>query len=415
MKRLIAGAGLLAVLLGLTSCTTPRTPPQSAELLILVSIDGFRWDYLKKYHAPVLSRLTRAGVHAARLTPSFPTKTFPNHYTLVTGLYPAHHGIVGNWFYDPAYGETFGLSKPASNSEERWWDGGEPVWITAQKQGVRSACFFWPGSETAHDGVRPAFFKLFDKKLRAADRVDGLLGWLALPPAQRPRFATLYFDVVDDMGHRHGPDAPETGAAIKEADEALARLLAGLDRLGLRERTDLVVVSDHGMSEQSPDQVVFLDDLTKISAVQVDSTGPVGGVRPKPGTVSAAELAASIRAKAPPQLQVWLRDETPERFHFRGNPRIPDVVMLADEHWNFETRTGWPNRARTYNKGNHGWDPATPNMGALFIAHGPSFQRGVEIPDVENIQVYNLLCAALGIEPAPNDGDRRLERAALRR
>lgn len=411
MNRLVSLFSLLLVLLAATACATPNPRPR-ADLLVLVSIDGFRWDYLQQYDAPTLRALAAGGVHAARLTPAFPSKTFPNHYTLVTGLYPAHHGIVGNWFYDPASGETFGMSKPSSNSEERWWAAGEPVWITAEKQGVRSACFFWPGSETAHDGIRPSFFKTFDKKLPAAARVDGLLGWLALPPPQRPRLATLYFDVVDDMGHRHGPIAPETGAAVKEVDEALARLLAGLDRLGLKDRTDLVIVSDHGMSEQGPDRVIFLEDLMNVSQVQVDATGPTGGVRPKPGTVTPAELAAHIRAKAPPQLHVWLRDETPEQFHFRGNPRIPEVVLLADDHWNFESRVGWPNRVLTYNKGNHGWDPATPNMGALFIANGPSFRHGVEIPAVENIHLYNLLCAALGIKPAPNDGDQRLVEAA---
>jgi predicted AlkP superfamily pyrophosphatase or phosphodiesterase len=412
MKRFFAAMAPLAVVLGLVSCATPPPPPP-AELLILVSIDGFRWDYLRQYEAPVLQELATGGVHATRLTPSFPTKTFPNHYTLVTGLYPAHHGIVGNWFYDPASGETFGMGKPASNTEERWWAGGEPVWITAEKQGVRSACFFWPGSETTQDGVRPTFYKTFDKKLQATERVDGLLAWLALPPAQRPRFGTLYFDVVDTVGHKHGPVAPETGAAVKEVDEALARLLAGLDALGLRDRTDLVIVSDHGMSEQSPGQVIFLEDLMNVSQVQVDSTGPMGGVRPKPGTVTAAELVAQIRAKAPPQLQAWLRDETPEHLHFRGNPRIPEIVLLADDHWNIEGKAGWPKRVLTYSKGGHGWDPATPNMGALFIAHGPSFRRQVELPEAENIQVYNLLCAALGLKPAPNDGDQRLVRAAL--
>ncbi len=413
MKRLIAGAGLLAALLGLVSCTTPATPPP-ARLLILVSIDGFRWDYLEKYNAPVLTRLAAGGVHATRLTPSFPSKTFPNHYTLVTGLYPAHHGIVGNWFYDPASGETFGMDKPRSNSEERWWAGGEPVWITAEKQGVRSACFFWPGSETTHDGVRPTFFKPFNKKLRAAERVDGLLGWLALPPAQRPRLATLYFDVVDDMGHRHGPDAPETGAAIGEVDEALGRLLTGLDRLSLRDRTDLVIVSDHGMTETSPGQVVFFEDLMNVSQVRVEATGAYGGVRPNPG-VDLAALVAGIRAKAPPQVRVYLREEMPARLHYDAGDRIPPVLLLMDDHWSIEQKTGWPNRMRTYNKGGHGWDPAVPNMGGLFVAHGPSFRSGVELPDVENIHVYNLLCAALGIKPAPNDGDRRLVRAALRR
>ncbi|MDI1320134.1 MAG: alkaline phosphatase family protein, partial [bacterium] len=367
MKRLRASLVLLATAFALVSCTTPVQPTR-AELLVLISIDGFRWDYLQKYDAPTLKALAAGGVHATRLTPSFPSKTFPNHYTLVTGLYPAHHGIVSNWFYDPASGDTFGMSKPASNREERWWAAGEPVWITAEKQGVRSFCYFWPGSETENHGARPSRYKPFDNKVPAPQRVDELLGWLAGPAAERPRFCTLYFDLVDTIGHKYGPVAPETGAAVKEVDHNVARLLAGLTRLGLRDRTDLVIVSDHGMSEQGPDRVIFLEDLMKVSEVQVDSSGPVGGVRPKPGTITAAELAEQIRTKAPPQLHVWLRDESPARYHYRGNPRIPDVVLLADDHWNIESKVGWPNRMLTYSKGNHGWDPATPNMGALFLA-----------------------------------------------
>ena len=414
MKRLWAGLLLCIASLGLVSCTTAPKPPR-AELLVLISIDGFRWDYLQKYAAPVLKQLAASGVHATRMTSSFPTKTFPNHYTLVTGLYPAHHGIVSNWFYDPAFNETFGLSKSESITAARWWAAGEPVWITAERQGVRSFCFFWPGSEAENHGMRPSRFKPFDWKMPTTQRVDELLGWLAGPATERPRFCTLYFDLVDTAGHKYGPDAPETGAAVKEADEAVARLLAGLARLGLKDRTDLVIVSDHGMSEQGPDRVIFLENLMNVSSVQVDFTGPVAGVRPKPGTVTAAELAASIRTQAPPQLHVWLRDESPQKLHYRGNPRIPDVVLLADDHWNIESKVGWPKRVLTYNKGSHGWDPATANMGALFIASGPSFRSGIEIPDVENIHLYNLLCAALGIKPAANDGDDRLLRAALKR
>ena len=405
---------LVLVIAGLClgACTTV---PKIAvtDPLILISIDGVRWDYLQKYDAPTLRQLAATGVHATRMTPSFPSKTFPNHYTLVTGLYPSHHGIVGNWFSDPASGEVFGMSKAESNGQAKWWAAGEPVWITAEKQGVRSACYFWPGSEVENHGVRPSRFKPFDGKITSFQRVDELLGWLAVPAAERPRFCTLYFDVVDHAGHKYGPDAPETGAAVKEADEAVARLLAGLAKLGLREHAGLVIVSDHGMSPSSTDKVIFLEDLMNVSQVIVDSTGPTGGVRPKPGTVSAAELAAHIRAKAPPQLHVYLRDETPEKFHYRNNPLIPDVVLLADDHWEFLSKVGWPNRQLTFNKGDHGWDPVTSNMGALFIANGPAFRHKVEIPDVVNIHVYNLLCAALGIKPAANDGDNRLVRAAL--
>ena len=389
-------------------------PPTATGPLILISIDGFRWDYLQKYDAPVLRLLAKDGVHATRMTPSFPSKTFPNHYTLATGLYPAHHGIVGNSFYDPATGETFNMSKTESNTEARWWAAGEPVWTTAEKQGVRSACYFWPGSEVENHGVRPTRYKPFNGKLTSAQRVDELLGWLAEPAKDRLRFCTLYFDIVDHAGHKYGPDAPETAAAVKEADESVARLLAGLAKLGLRDSASLVIVSDHGMSPCSTDQVIFLEDLMNVSQVMIDSTGPTGGVRPKPGTALPADLVAHIRAKAPPQLQVYLRDETPARYHYRDNPLIPDIVLVADDHWNIESKAGWPNRQLTYVRGTHGWDPALPNMGALFIASGPAFKHGVEIPDVENIHVYNLLCAALGITPAANDGDDRLVRAALK-
>jgi len=408
-RVLLLVAAIVSLLV--SSCTISPKPAMADGPLILISLDGFRWDYLQKYDAPTLRELASGGVHATRLTPSFPSKTFPNHYTIVTGLYPEHHGIVSNWFFDPESKETFGMSKVESNTQSRWW-GGEPVWITAEKQGVRAACFFWPGSEMENHGLRPSLYTAFDGKMTSAKRVDGLLAWFDLPPAQRPRLSTLYFDVVDHAGHKYGPDAPETGAAVKEVDNAVAQLLAGLAARGLRDKTSLVIVSDHGMSECGPDKVIFLENLMDVSQVQVESTGPNGGVRPKPG-VDLATLVAGIRAKAPPQLRVYLRAEVPARFHYNEGERIPPIVLTADDHWNIESNVGWPNRQLTYVRGTHGWDPATSNMGALFIASGPAFKHHVEIPDVENIHIYNLLCSALGLKPAPNDGDQRLVRAAL--
>lgn len=412
MHRLYA-ALLLLLSLALSSCTAPTAPDTSGPL-ILISIDGFRWDYLQRYAAPALRQLAAQGVQARRLTPAYPSKTFPNHYTLVTGLYPARHGIVGNGFYDPVTGETFGMRKPESNTDPRWW-GGEPVWITAEKQGVRSGCYFWPGSEAAHDGVRPSLWLPFNDTVPSTDRVDGILHWLEKPAAERPRFVTLYFSAVDHAGHKHGPDSSDLQPAITEVDDAIARLLTGLTRLGLRKQVNLVIVSDHGMSPTSPERVIFLEDLVDVNSIEIEATGTYAGVRPKPGTRTAAELAAALRAKAPPQLQVYERGKLPPRFHFDHNDRIPAVLLVPDDQWCVEQKTGWPARAATYNRGNHGWDPATPNMGALFIANGPAFRRGVGIPDVENIQVYNLLCAVLGITPAPNDGNASLVRTAIRR
>jgi predicted AlkP superfamily pyrophosphatase or phosphodiesterase len=406
------------LLTGLLLCLGEARPSQintgatlpTDDIVILLSIDGFRWDYIELHETPVIGQLAREGVRAGRMTPEFPTKTFPNHYTLVTGLRPESHGIVANWFFDPRLQKTFSMSK----TEAYWWEAGEPIWITAEKQGVRSGCFFWPGSETELQGRRPTLYRPFEKNLTCAQRVDGLLAWLDLPPEQRPRFFTLYFDLVDTQGHNFGPTAPETREAAREADDAIARLLAGLEQRGLRERTNLVLVSDHGMSETSPDRVVFIEDLVDTALVQVESLGPNGGVRPKSDTISAAELAAVIRAKAPPQVQVYLREEVPVELHYRKSDRIPPVVLIAEDHWNIESKVGWPLRRATYSKGSHGWDLRLPNMGAFFAAHGPAFKRGHTFSEARSLDVYELLCALLGVRPAAHEGDSRLAREVLR-
>lgn len=408
--NLIASAVLA---LCLTACATRSADvARSTGPLILISIDGFRWDYVDKFPAPTLRSLASSGVHMPRLIPCFPSKTFPNHYTLVTGLRPEHHGIVSNYFFDPDLNESFNKGRLADNADPRWWSEGEPVWITAEKQNLHSACFYWPGSQATVQGREAAYHKPYQGNIVSNDNVDDLLRQLDQPVEARPKFCALYFDVVDRTGHKFGPDAPETGNAVREADTAIARLLAGLEKRGLRDSANLVIVSDHGMAPISPERVIFLEDLMPLSTVQVESSGPNGGVRPKPG-VTPAELVAQIRAKHIPHLQVYLREEVPEHLHYRANPRIPPVVLIADEGWNIETKLGWPNLAPRYDHASHGWDPALPSMGALFIANGPSFKKHATISSMENVHVYNLLCAVLGITPVANDGDQRLTKAAL--
>lgn len=393
----------------LASCRTPPAATPADGPLILISLDGFRWDYLQKYEAPTLRRLASQGVHARRMTVAFPSKTFPNHYTLVTGLWPGHHGIVANSFHDPARNENFRMS----STETVWWDGGEPVWVTAEKQNVRTATFAWPGGTSEIRGGRPGHAVGWKRETTDAARVADLLGQLALPADQRPRFAALYFEKTDGAGHDHGPDSPEVAAAVRSLDDTLASLLDGLGRLGLQERANLVIVSDHGMSPISPDRVVFFEDLMSLAQVTIEASGPYGGVRPKPG-VDGDALLAGMRAKAPPHVQVMRREELPARLHYGVLDRIPPILLLLPDGWSLEEKTGWPARRTTYKKGNHGWDPAVPNMGALFVAHGPAFRRGATLENVDNIDVYNLLCAVLGIAPAKNDGGDRLVRDALR-
>ncbi len=400
-RRLLLGLWLFVV------AARGAEPP-----LILISLDGFRWDYLDKFaaEAPHLRQVAAAGVRADRMISCFPTLTFPNHYTIVTGLRPEHHGIVANTFFDPALRAAFNYKKSESVVQGRWW-GGEPIWITAVKQGRRSACLFWPGSEAEIAGARPTYYRPFDGQLTCAQRVDALLSWFDLPPSRRPVFATLYLDVVDHAGHDYGPDSPEMAAAVGDVDAAIARLQAGLAARGLGVATNLVIVSDHGMAAVDAGHVAFVDDWVDLAAVQLECTGSQAGLRPRVGT--AADLAARVRRSLPAHLRAYLREEIPERYHYRDNPRIAPVLILADEGWEITTRADHARRKRP-ERGDHGYDNELPVMGATFIASGPAFRRGARIAPFENIQVYNLLCAVLGLRPAPNDGDDRLARVILR-
>jgi predicted AlkP superfamily pyrophosphatase or phosphodiesterase len=339
----------------------------------------------------------------------FPTLTFPNHYSIATGLRPEHHGIVNNRFFDPALQASFAYKSHECGVDGRWW-GGEPIWITAVKQGRRSGCLFWPGSEAEIAGARPTYYRTFDDSLTSAQRVDGLLGWLKLPADQRPSFCTLYLDAVDHAGHDFGPDAPETAAAVREVDAALDRLCVGLEARGLRAAANLVIVSDHGMTAVAPARTVFLEELIDLATVQVDFLGTQAGLRPVKGTPE--DLAARLRRVLPAPLHVYLRSEVPERFHYRDSARIPPVLVFADEGWEITVRSVYERR-KSVERGDHGFDNLLPSMGATFIANGPAFRRGVVLPPFENVEVYNLLCAVLGLRPAPNDGDDRLVRAAL--
>jgi predicted AlkP superfamily pyrophosphatase or phosphodiesterase len=382
--------------------------------LILISLDGFRWDYadLHPEAAPTLRALRREGVAARALTPVFPSNTFPNHYTIVTGLRPARHGIVNNIFFDPAPGIFFRYNQPASVADARWW-GGEPIWVTAIRQGKKAAAAFWVGSEAEIGGVRPTFWKRYDYSIPFEKRLDEVAGWLALPPAERPAVIVFYLEETNGQGHRYGPDSPELVAAIKLGDDRIAALLARLRGQGLE--PNLVVVSDHGMTATSLDRVVIIDDLIDRADTIVEDEGSVLVLRPQRGDPAA--LVKKFDGIA--HVKAYLAADLPEHFHFRGNPRIAPVWVLPDEGWHAGTRAAYE-RTRTryaaqgYLQGDHGYDPRLEKMRGILIAHGPAFRRGVELPEVENIHLYNLLCAALGLAPAPNDGDDRLVKAALR-
>jgi predicted AlkP superfamily pyrophosphatase or phosphodiesterase len=401
----------LALLLG--ACATSLPPaPAKPSLTILISMDGFRPDYLDRGNTPALNALAADGVRGA-MRPSFPSLTYPNHYTLVTGKRPDHHGMVNNTLEDDEISNvSFSMSNHEAVGDGRWWDQAKPIWVSAEQQGVHAGTLFWPGSESEIDGVRPSRWKVFDMSMPSNDRVDTVLSWIdAKDPALG--FATLYFDRTDTEGHHYGPYSPEVNAAAAEVDVAIGRLVAGLKARGLYETTNIVVVADHGMAPQPLSGLVDVATLADPAKARFVSTGSVVAVRALPGFE--AEVKAAMLAPHP-HLTCWEKDKIPARYGYGTNPRVPPIVCLAESGWYFATDVALEKRRAEHPRdgGAHGYDPASPDMRAVFVAHGPAFKSGVTLPVFDNVDVYPLLTRLIGIKGERGDGDLAPVKAALR-
>jgi predicted AlkP superfamily pyrophosphatase or phosphodiesterase len=306
---------LLLIALAIFSITCrPAAVTPDRSILILISIDGFRWDYLDRYAAPNIRTLADRGIRAEGLIPQFPSKTFPNHYTIVTGLRLANHGIISNNMRDPAIPGTFSLSNRDVQADPRWW-GGEPIWNTAENQGRVAAAMFWPGSETVIDGGQATYWTPFDDDMPHHTRVERVLAWLKLPEGQRPSFLTLYYSDVDSTGHDDGPESDAVRAAIAAVDKSIGDLVRGVDAIDLEDRVNYVLVSDHGMAPLSRDRMIVLDDLIDVAQADVVDWSPVLGLSPQDGDVE--KLYAALKDKHP-HLTVYRRDEIPAEYGLRG-------------------------------------------------------------------------------------------------
>jgi predicted AlkP superfamily pyrophosphatase or phosphodiesterase len=384
-------------------------PP--APLTILVSFDGWRWDYDTKAPAPALRALMARGVRAEGLIPAFPTKTLPNHYTMATGLYPGHHGMIANVIRDPETGRVFRRTNRAEVTNPMWW-GGEPIWNTAQRQGLIAATMFWPGSEAPVGGMQPRYWREFDTTVPAAARVDQVLAWLDRPTAERPSLVTLYLDEVDLMGHWYGPDSMQVKDAIGHTDAQLGHLVEGLAARRLLERTNLMVVSDHGMTSTTQQRTIFVDDYVSLDDVEIADINPTLGLIPKAGRTEAVYRAL---AQAHPRLSMYRAADTPESWHLRRQPRVPPITGVADEGWVVLRRGDFAEYWKhSPTGGQHGYDPDVRSMRGVFVAAGPAFKVGATVPAMENVNVYRAVALALGVEPRDTDADP-VEVAALMR
>jgi hypothetical protein len=398
----------------------PNTAEQQGKpYVILVSLDGFRYDYPRIYHSPNLDALGARGASAPEgMIPAYPSITFPNHYTIVTGLYPEHHGIVANVFYDPARKQVYSYKDEQTVTDGTWY-GGTPLWVLAEQQGMRSACFFWPGSEADIQGTLPTYYMKYEAKYPNRKRVDQVLNWLQLPAERRPHFITLYFSDVDSAGHAHGPDSPEVASAVHEVDDEIGRLVEGVAKLNLR--VDVIVVADHGMAKVEGDWI----NLSEYFDTSLLEKGVESYVYPR--TEAAAETIFAALDRKSDKFKVYRNGQVPAALHFDGNLREGDPVVVATGPYLIRVNAppAVPGASDAMHPagppvGMHGYDPAhMPEMKAIFFAAGPDIRRGEKVPPFENVNLYPFVAHILGLDIAhlPTgkvDGDLKVLQGILR-
>lgn len=405
----------LISLLILSQSIFPQKPIKDLNpTVILISIDGFRYDYFEKFQPQVLNKLAKNGVRAKWMIPSFPTKTFPNHYTVATGLYPANHGIVENNIFD--FGTTFSMSKREEVQNPRWWLG-EPIWVTAEKQGQKSAAFFFPGTETIIGGVKPTISNVYNGKVPPEFRVDKILSYLDLPAEYRPTILTLYFSDVDDAGHEFSPDAEETRYAVQNVDRYIGRLMDGLKARKIYKKVNIIITSDHGMASYDARNAIFLDDYFDVenTTEKILWTNEIVQIFPKKGFEQ--EIFEKIKNLA--HTKCWLKKDIPDRFNYKQGARVAPIICSSEEGWMTTNRKRYNDWIKdlddlTRPRGAHGYDNSLVSMRAIFLAHGAAFKKNFVAEPFENIEVYNLMCKILNLKPAKNDGDFEKVKSVLK-
>lgn len=368
--------------------------------VLLVSVDGFRPDYLQWTDTPNFDRLVQQGVKAKSLQSIYPTKTFPNHYAIATGMYAENHGLIANYFYDPKFDAIYQISDRNAVEDARWY-GGEPIWVTAENQGVKTASYFWVGSEAPIGGVRPSIWKRYEHDFPFEARVDSVLAWFQLPEERRPHLVLLYFHEPDGVGHSYGPEGAETLAVIRELDTLLGTLMEGLEGLDIYDQLNTIIVSDHGMAATSPERTIDLTDYVSLKGITQENNGAFSslyGESPKQLRKVYEKLSKA------PHLKIYWKEEIPERWHYRNHYRVKDLLVVAEEGWSI-LNINRP-KAEYFRGGNHGYDNALWSMQAIFIADGPAFKDGYTRDTFENVNVYPIIAEILGIEPlAKIDGN----------
>ncbi|NGP88680.1 ectonucleotide pyrophosphatase/phosphodiesterase [Fodinibius halophilus] len=398
MKRRLLTILLLAVCTGLLGCSSEQQPNPPKTLLI--SFDGFGHNYLHKADTPNFDTLAAGGVQAEGLIPVFPTKTFPNHYSIATGLYPENTGFIGNTMYDPKWEEWYRIRDREAVENGKWY-GGEPIWNTLEKQGIKTGTMFWVGSEADIQGMRPTHWKRYNDDMPGKARIDTVIKWMAAPGDRVVNFATLYYSDVDSKGHRYGTKSDSVKQAIKRADRLMGYLKQQMEKSSLWENTNIIIVSDHGMVNQSADKLIRLDNIINMENTGRVIWGPMTMIEPKNGKKE--EVYRGLKS-AENNYKVYKKEDLPERYHLKNHRRVEDIVMVAELGYTILDEEYEQRFLNSLPRATHGYDNNNKEMQALFLARGPAFKSGAEVEAFQNIHIYELINHLMGTEPTQNDG-----------
>lgn len=391
---------LLSIVLVIISSCSQHKQQAHPNKTLLVSFDGFRYNYLNKVDTPNFDSLAATGVQAEGLIPVFPSSTFPNHYSIVTGLYPEHSGLVGNTMYDPKWDAWYRISDRQAVENGRWY-GGEPIWNTLEKQGLRTGTMFWVGSEADIQGMHPSRWKPYDESMPFKSRIDTVVQWLSAPDSSTVDFATLYFNEPDHMGHMYGPESDSVDKYIKRADQLLGYLKTSMQAQNLWQSTNLIVLSDHGMTELSADKLIELDRIIDMDDIERRIWGALTMLQPKEGMTQQVYQALKSQAD---HYDVYRKEDIPERYHLKNSRRVSDIIMVADLGYTIVTSDYKEQFIESLPRGAHGYDNNKKTMQALFMAHGPDFKSGATVGAFQNVHLYELMNHLMDTKPAPNDG-----------
>ncbi|XP_068198313.1 chloride intracellular channel protein 5b isoform X3 [Antennarius striatus] len=386
---------LLLPLVSLHSLNKHGVSVAARPKLLLLSFDGFRWDYILRVPTPNFNSIMNQGVMVEQVECTYITKAFPNHYTLVTGLYPETHGIVANEMYDPGLNQSFSM-KTGNVYESRWWEEAVPLWVTIQKAGRRSGAAMWPGTDVKIHGMFPNRYLPYNASVSFETRVERIIEWFSAPDGEAVDFGLLYWEEPDRSGHDLGPQSSSMDDVIAGIDEKLGFLMNELKKAGLYEKVNLIVTSDHGMAQLSSDKIIELDEYVSRDLYTLVDKSPVVAILPKQGKLD--EVYSKLM-DANPNMLVYKKDDIPAHFHYQHNSRIMPIIIEAKEGWTIKQ-----NRTGRFMLGNHGYNNTLHSMQPVFMARGPNFRPGYVKTSMRSVDIYPLMCYILRIRPLPNNG-----------